>query len=211
LSPILATRGAGSAYGFGRMAEKSLYNPIQTFNSIASITLTSETTTISFTSITSGFKHLVLVFQNNSATSFNSAVQVRFNSDSSANYNYQIAIGNGDAQGSYAGSFVYQLLNSTNLNNSGWNSSNFTNGKYFPSASYLTIFDYANTSFYKNTLTRVGAMDREYSASGNGSSNLVSGVWKSTAAISSISFVATYFGGFTNIGNGTQISLYGIN
>lgn len=167
-----------------------------TYNSIETKTITgSSTTSVTFSSI-SGYTDLVLICHlKGSATAY---PYIRFNSDSGANYESYALYANTaqPAFGSGFGAGGYVAANEIYL-------SNFIGGVRTGDFSWLsisTIFDYTNTGIYTTVNSRVGS-------SGNGGSLEQSvGVWKNTAAVTSLS-VGLQTGNFVA---DSVISLYGI-
>jgi len=166
------------------------------YESIATETLTTATTSVTFSSIPATFKHLQLrVSVKNTRTGQNTAsVFCQVNSDTStANYTRHALSGNGStasaagiATGSYAG-----LIDETPTND-------------LTSVFGVMIFDfidYANTNKYKTFRWLNG-----YDGNGNGIVTLGSNLWLNTNAISTILFTCPAYQ-FTQY---SKFSLYGI-
>lgn len=164
-----------------------------TYDSIQSTTLSSTTGTISFTSIPSTFTDLRLrLFVPNSVTA-NPSVRLRFNNDSGTNYNRLLLAVNNNSiyTGNANAATDIHLAGEINISTTG------------PSQSFLIdIFSYASSSF--KTLFIKENQDRN--ASNGGYDNIV-GMWRSTAAISSLTLVCNGAGVF---GVGTTATLFGI-
>lgn len=161
------------------------------FESIATVTGNGSSATLSFSSIASTYKHLQIRFVGLSSS--NATLTVRFNSDTGNNYATHYLQGNGSAAS--AGAESSQSL--INL----YGALPLASASSQTGASIIDLLDYANTSKYK-TLRALCA----YDSNGSGFSNLVSGLWQSTSAISSISLTC-------NAGNwttSTKAALYGI-
>lgn len=159
---------------------------------IASQTLTTSSSGITFSSIPSNFTHLQLrIFV---ADSGSADITFNFNGDSSGNYVQHNLYGDGSSASSYfygAGStyitfaFPYQgLASSTSF-----------------ASIVMDILDYANTNKYKTTRS-IGGIDRN----GTGFVATESGLWRSNAAITSIAIAPTT-GTFTQY---STFQLYGI-
>lgn len=163
-----------------------------TYDNLATTTLSSANSTITFSSISSAYTDLKIVMSN--VFSQNSATQIylRVNSNST---NYS--------------TFTLWSGSSTN------GTSNLTNGTEFRTNNqanlrttnplFLTvdIFDYANTGIFKTMLSIVAQNDNYTS---NDRLTINSGIWRNTSAISSLSL-------FTDTGEmtvGTTATLYGI-
>ncbi len=149
-------------------------------------------TTVSFTSIPSTFKHL----QIRSLTLFEQADRgslIRFNSDSSNNYSWHRLFGNGTSPtADGAATQGYGLAAPT-----GAPSTSNT-----PGSGIIDILDYANTNKFK-TVRSLNGTD----ANGNGSVFLQSTLWQSSSAITSITFTA---GNDSKYNQYTHFALYGI-
>ena len=159
------------------------------FESIATVTASGSSSTLTFTSIPATYKSLQIRGIANDA--FRSNLRMTFNSDTGANYSFHMLYGNGSAAGVAAGS-----------------SANYINyvGKAESTASIygasiIDIVDYASTSKYKTAKTFFG-----YDYNGGGWSGLASGLWMSTSAITSIT-ITNPNGNYTA---GSTFALYGI-
>jgi hypothetical protein len=180
----------------GIIASQNYPRVTNAYESIATVTVGSGgSSSISFSSIPSGFKHLQLRMIGRSTRAANEGYGVvRFNSDTGSNYSYHSLAGNGSsAAADGSGSVAYPTL------------------LYFPAASrgasifgagVLDILDYQNTN--KNKTIRV--LDG-YDSNGAGYSTLQSGAWYNTAAITSITI--TEFNG-NNFAEFSKFALYGI-
>lgn len=195
MSPLLQAV-SGKAFGFGSATTTST-----SFESIATVTGNGSGSTLSFTSIPSGYKHLqIRGIASDTDTAQNAAVTVglRFNSDSLGNYSFHRITGaaggtvTGSGQASYSTIFVY-----------GASVSNSTSS--FVGVSLIDIFDYGSTSKYKTIRYFTGA-DANI-ATNNYAIFTGSGLWMSTSAITQIDI--TDFGG-TAYRTNTQFALYGI-
>jgi hypothetical protein len=156
----------------------------RTYEPIASQTLGSATASVTFSSIPSTYTDLILV-SSFSETAVYGDSAIRFNSDSATNYSTTILYGTGAA----AGSFRWSNISGCRLQNLP------TNG-----AATVEILNYANTSTHKTALHR--------GFGGGGSFEPQRGVslWRSTAAISSVTHVSLG----TTFKAGSTFSLYGI-
>jgi len=162
------------------------------YESIQTVTVSSNVSDIEFTSIPATYTHLQLRGQSIfSAGDWSTLMQ--FNSDTGNNYAFHALIGNGttaSVNGSATQSSIlveaYVVGHSTTA----------------PFANVTDILDYKNTSKYKTSRTLSG-IDRN----GTGEVHLVSGLWQNTNAITSIKLTindAQYFA------SGTKYALYGI-
>lgn len=168
-----------------------LFAPSGAYDSIATTTVgAGGSSSITFSSIPSGYTHLQLRTFTNNPTALTTTT--RFNSDSNANYSFHFVSGNGSAielQG---------VANTTSIANITY-ASNVTNNFF---AGVIDILDYANTNKNKTVRSLTG-WDTN---STNGSIHLRSGAWYSTSAITSIT-IAADAGSFSQY---SSFALYGI-
>jgi hypothetical protein len=161
------------------------------YESIATFTLASTSTGVTFSSIPSTYKHLQLRITANVSTT--DAINFQFNGDTASNYALHRLEGNGATASASASS---SRANIAVLTGAGFASTASTFG-----ASIVDILDYANTNKNKTTRALSGS-DRN----GSGGIEHDSGLWASTAAISSI----YVFPSSGNMAINTSIALYGI-
>ena len=159
---------------------------MSTYTPVASQTLSSSASSVTFSSIPQDYTDLVLVIQ----TSINSGANdtwLQFNSDGGNNYSRTKVAGNGTSATSFRGSNADAYYGVGNIG-TGWMTS--TNH----------IMNYSNSTTYKTVLIR------DAGTVGNGVTAEV-GLWRNTAAITSITVgvAATY-----TMSAGTTITLYGI-
>lgn len=149
---------------------------------------------IDFTSIPSTYQHLQLrVIQRSTYAATFVGTDLRFNSDTGANYAFHYVLGGGSSA-SAAGYSSMTAIDSATMP-----AASITSGVF--GAAVIDILDYANTS--KNKTVRVlGGVD----TNGDGNIALWSGLWNSTSAITSI----RYYAGAGNLAQYTQVALYGI-
>ena len=160
-----------------------------TYEAIATQTLTGTSSGITFSSIPSTYTDLVLV-----ATGLFSAQQsyrMQFNSDTGTNYSSTLLEGNGTAANSYRYS----------NQNYFWTMNSMTGDSTAPSPNIFNIMNYSNTTTNKTVLARENASGGTYPGTGAGV-----GLWRSTAAINT---VLIYPGGGT-FNAGSTFTLYGI-
>jgi hypothetical protein len=166
------------------------------YESIATTTLTSNQTTITFTSIPSGYKHLqIRSIAKTDRADTDDVILMQFNSDTAANYSSHILRGNGSV--AIAGG----TANASNIA-LGYAATGNSGATNMFAASVVDILDYGDTNKYKTTRTLNG-MD----LNGSGWIYLQSGNWRSTSAITSITLNRQYGSNFTQY---TQFALYGI-
>lgn len=166
------------------------------YESIATFTSSGSTSSITFSSIPSTYKHLQLRILSRSAyAAATDQIYMRLNSDSGTNYSWHYLRGDG-----------------ASATASGYASDNIIYAATTPAASasasifgvsIIDILDYGNTN--KNKTVRI--LDG-YDANGSGIVELRSSGWYSTSAISTI-LLANYMAG-SNFASGSSFALYGV-
>lgn len=164
------------------------------YESIQTFTLTSAQASVSFTGISSDYKHLqIRAISRTSAAEIN--LQLRANNDTGNSYAAHNLQGDGSSAGGFASStptnnmFLMRVAQSSNPAN--------TFG-----AAVVDVLDYANTNKNKTFRSLTG-----YDANGSGYINFLSGLWMSTAAINRIDI---YNAGGANLAANSSFALYGI-
>ena len=164
-----------------------------TYTSIATTTLGSAQSTITFNSF-SGYTDLVLIGSVNTSTEGGSVI-MRFNSDSGTNYSQTFLYGNGSSAASGRGTST---------------SSIYVQGLAYGSPSAANTFapfianlqNYANSTTYKTVITRATGLQ-----SSGGDVEAIVGLWRNTAAITSIVLSNN---NSSNFSIGSTFTLYGI-
>jgi hypothetical protein len=157
------------------MAAGSTYTPL------ATTTLSSTSSAVTFSSISGAYTDLVLVY-NGYASSGTANARFLINGDTGSNYSYTTLEGSGTAAGSARGSSQSSgYLWQTSLGNQ---------------TGTIHFLNYSNTTTYKTTLSRGGNPASYLSADVN--------LWRSTSAITSITVQGTTYQ------IGSTFSLYGI-
>lgn len=165
-------------HGGGVAPETNSYESIQTVTVGAG-----GSTSISFTSIPSTYKHLQVRGLHRKTTS-GAWVTIELNSDTTAsNYTYHRLSGDGSTVFAEANASINRCFTSYDSVGS----------------VIIDILDYTNTN--KNTTIRTLS---GWDGNGSGEVNYVSNLWKNTAAVSSITFNISTFAQYT------QLALYGI-
>jgi hypothetical protein len=155
-----------------------------TYEAIATTTASGGETTISFTSIPGTYTDLVLISGLIATTPYEMFLQ--FNTDTATNYSTTFIEGNGTAASSSRSSSSSSILVSYNST---------TN----PTPVIINIQNYANTTTNKTVLARSSAASASVLA--------YVGMWRNTAAITSIQLKLT---GGRSFSAGATFSLYGI-
>ena len=156
-----------------------------TYEPIATNTLSSTASSVTFSSISGSYTDLVLV--SNGKMSAGSAVnnKITFNSDTTTNYSRTYVYGDGSTALSGRDS------SQDNLGFIYWNSTN-------PSTTIIQIQNYSNTTTYKTALART---------SESGVAVAYVGLWRSTSAITNITITR---GSTNDFASGSTFTLYGI-
>ncbi len=165
-----------------------------TYEPIATTTLGSAQSSVSFTSIPQTYTDLVLVSQNKTSATVSVRVDMTFNSDTSTNYSCTRVYGNGSTTTS-------DRFSSASALDVGFMPG--TDGTGYGMI-VLNIMNYSNTTTYKTVLDRWSSQE-----GGSIHKYVVAevGLWRSTSAITSITFVTN---GSFNFASGSTFTLYGI-
>jgi len=158
---------------------------MSTYTPIASQTLGSAATSVTFSSIPQGYTDLILVC-NLAVNGTGNNVLCRYNGDTASNYSTTLMSGNGSS------AYSARYSNSSN----GWLTGYFdgTANEFY--TKIIQIQNYSNTTTYKTALGRTSSGSREAMAG--------VGLWRSTAAITSVTLAASDFN------TGSTFSIYGI-
>lgn len=163
----------------------------QTYTPIASTTLSSAQTTVTFSSISGNYTDLILVGIFSMGSSTYQPI-LRFNSDSNTNYSTTAISGNGSSAVS---------SRHTNQNGIYVNPGAGTGGTLSQPLIWIcNIMNYANTTTNKTAINRF-----------NNAGNIVNaevGLWRSTSAITTVSLTAET--GSNDFQSGSTFTLYGI-
>lgn len=165
------------------MAAGSTYTPI------ATTTLTGTATSYTFSSISSSYTDLILIFNGSLSSGSTDYFCLQFNGDTGSNYSYTGLYGTGSAAGSLRGT-------STAYNYTGLY---FESGSYQNTNQIVNIQNYSNTTTYKTTLARGNNAGLQLGA--------YAGLWRNTAAINA---VKCYTLSGASFAIGSTFTLYGI-
>jgi hypothetical protein len=162
-----------------------------TYNPIATTTLGSAASSITFTGISQSYTDLVCILKSEQPIISNLGMRFGNGSIDTGN-NYSSTVMDGDGASVYAASSVY-------ANN------NFQQIDYWAAGAdklkfaIINIPNYSNTTTYKGALIRLGAEDREVA--------FIATQWRNTAAINQIQILPS---GGGNMKAGSIVSIYGI-
>ena len=166
----------------------------RTYEPIASQTLGSSASTISFSSIPATYTDLRLILSHLHTSTVVQSAGIQFNSDTGSNYSTTYLDGNGSA------AISGRLSSETSLVISYRPSASAPND--IPVVAIVDIQSYANTNVNKTALT---AQSSHFSSGGFVSRYV--GLWRSTSAINAITIMNRGGGSFLS---GTTAALYGI-
>ena len=157
------------------------------FESIATVTATSTTGVLSFTSIPQTYSSLHIRMNGNLATD---KVRIRVNNDSSSIYAWHYIRGSGSAVSASAGSSSQHMY-----------LSNVGGATDYRTVSLIDFHDYASTTKNKTMRALTG-----WSEPGGGFVTVESGLYASTNAVTSLYFYPENY----NFNTGSTIALYGV-
>ena len=153
------------------LAGNAAYNPPNFYSLATTLVGAGGSSTITFSSIPSGYKHLQLRISGSSSAVNN--FRMRFNSDTGSNYAVHQLLGTGAAVSS-SGSASQTSINLVYDNKADIS---------FPAIAIVDVLDYANTNKNK-TVRSLGGSEQN---NNDGLIMLRSGLWMNTTAITSIS------------------------
>jgi hypothetical protein len=158
----------------------------KTYEPIATTTLGSAQASYTFSSISSAYTDLILVTNVKAVSS--SELRIQLNSDTGTNYSFTYLSGNGTSAFSSRGS------NASRIPLNAYADASTT----FAQTTISQIMNYSNATTYKTVITRA--------SNANNGVDAVVGLWRNTAAITSINV----FLGTGNLDTGSTFTLYGI-
>ena len=160
-----------------------------TYTPIATTTLGSTSTLVTFSSIPATYTDLVLVMSA-IGSSAGLDIRVQVNSDTASNYSITRLIGYTSA------------VSNRGSNNTYWQPTNYVGiGTTEPTTHIFNFMNYSNSSTYKTVLIRYNQFQSSYSEVA-----AQVGLWRSTSAISTITFSLSS----GNYASGSTFTLYGI-
>lgn len=161
---------------------------MSTYTPIASITLSSTATSITFSGIPQTYTDLVLVANTIVASGTGNDVALRFNGDSGSNYSNTYMLG--------TGSTTISGRNSLTYSDNGYLDANSGN----PNTRIINIPNYTNATTFKINTSRASGVN-------GGQTTAYVNTWRSNSAITSI----TVFSSFSlTYAVGTTFNLYGV-
>lgn len=160
-----------------------------TYTPITNNTLSSSASTVTFSSISNTYTDLILIVQPIASAGVD--LELRFNGDSGTNYSCSQLTGTGSAvtYGAFTNAAQMRLDKFGYVNTS------------IGTMDVIHIMNYANTSVNKTVLSRTGNASQ--------GTDIVVGMWRSTAAITSIVLYPGVGTGAT-FSAGSTFTLYGI-
>lgn len=185
MSPIL---------GIWASANQSQYISTTAYESIATTTVgAGGSSTISFSSIPSTYKHLQIRVLSRSTAGGIGALFLQFNSDTGTNY--------ADHRLEANGATAYTDRNTSAVRAVSGLQAGSTTGANIFGGSVIDVLDYASVNKYK-TIRALSGIDNN----GSGNVSFGSGLWMSTSAISSITVIPEN----TSFAQYSSFALYGI-
>ena len=161
-----------------------------TYTPIATTTLGSAASSVTFSSISGSYTDLIIVVNPQLASGVgNTNLTMRVNSDTGTNYSWTRLTGDGSSAGSDRASNYSSMIlcNAGYMNNAA------------PSSYIIHVMNYSNTSTYKTVINRANLASVGTDA--------VVNLWRSTAAINNIQLYAQSGG---NMASGSTFTLYGV-
>jgi len=166
-----------------------------TYEKVATNTLGSSSTTVTFSSISGSYTDLVCIA--NVQVNLGGGPVITFNSDTGSNYSITRLYGDGTSVASNRSS------SATNLDLGTGGQASITANQYSP---YIFHFmNYSNATTYKTSLLRLSSAGGGFS--GAGEIDQCVGLWRNTNAITTITLTCS---NSRNFQTGSSFTLYGI-
>jgi hypothetical protein len=156
---------------------------------LATLTLGSTASTVTFSSIVGTYKDLVLIVEATNSSA-NTNLRVQYNGDTATNYSYVAMEGYGNSYSSSQNATVDYALSGVNSNT-------------LKSHMRINIMDYSATDKHKTSLIRYNKPDTSY----EGIVGVISNRWSSTSAITTI----LVYPGSSTFASGSTFTLYGVS
>ena len=158
-----------------------------TYEPIATQTLSSAAASVTFSSISGAYTDLVIIATITNSTNDDRDLYVQVNGDTGSNYSRTLVYGAGTT-----------AQTGSSSNNSQFRIGNAVLSSTTQTPNILNFMNYSNTSTYKTVIHRGGH---------NSSVGTTVGLWRNTAAITSI---VLYMQPTSNLNTGSTFTLYGI-
>ena len=187
LSGVIASQISGRLYS----------GPFGAYDALSTVTLSTTTSSITFSGIPAGYKHLQLrgITRDTRTGTNEQSVMMRFNSDSGSNYSIHLLEGYGSGTPS-AGASVSSTQIKVSLSPTSSASANMFGG-------FVTdILDYLSSVKNKTSRSLYGD-----DLNGSGTIGFASGAWYNTSPITSITIYPTNGESFVAL---STIALYGV-
>jgi hypothetical protein len=168
--------------------------PTPTYTPLANVTLGTAAASVTFSSIPATYRDLIVVVAPIMTTN-DVGFNIRFNSDTGANYSYVLARGLANVTPVQSQSYSSQ----TEIFGAGFS---LGQGTSSPTTVLLNVMDYSATDKHKTILNRFGTRRDN----GDSEVGMLAGRWSNTAAISTILLVT----GSSTFAANTTVSLYGV-
>lgn len=156
-----------------------------TMTPIANITLSSNTTPVTFNNIPQTYTDLLIVANARGSSDIESDINIIFNGDTAANYSDTRMYADANVGSDRHTNYNYIIVG--------------RQGATTFAPNIIHIMNYTNTNMFKTVISR------------SGHSNVITmtnvGIWRSTSAITSISFTQ---GGAQSYKSGSSFTIYGI-
>ena len=160
--------------------------PTSTYTPIATQTLGSAASSVTFSSISSTYTDLILICQNGNTSGSRADIGLRFNGDTGSNYSRTNLLGTGTQ------ALSARFTNETAMNLLGYPASGEIN------QTITHIMNYSNSTTNKTVLNRLNNLGYETMAS--------VGLWRNTAAITSVQVLIAS----NTMPAGSTFTLYGV-
>ena len=161
---------------------------MSTYQPIASVTLSSAQSSVTFSGIPQTYTDLVLVINNIVSSGTGNDTALRFNDDTASNYSNTYMLGTGSSALSGRNPLTYA--------DNGYLDANSGN----PNTRIIHLMNYANTTTFKTQLTRASGQN-------GGQVTAYVNLWRSTSAITKILIYSAFS---LSYASGSTFNLYGI-
>jgi hypothetical protein len=173
-----------------------LWAPAGAYDALATVTLSANAASVTFSGIPSGYKHLqIRGICRDTRSDVSNSNAVRFNGDSAGNYSAHLLYGDGIS------AYSAGLPNESQADL--FTSASASSASNIFGVFVMDILDYANVNKYTTTRTLSG-----FDRNGGGQVNISSGNWRNTAAVTSIDIRPLY--GSPQYVQYSQFALYGV-